>query len=128
MRLLPSAVAALMFLIALGASPSAGQAEEITLENGQKVTGEIVGFENGMFKVETEYGFALVRKDKVKSISFAPGDASHPPVKTTNPPQESQKAPGHRTPAPQPIMSSPPPASEASLRFPHRFLSYTLYK
>jgi len=113
MRVLSSAVAALIFLIGLLTCPLAGQAEELTLENGQKVTGAIVGFENGMFKVETEFGFALVRKDKVKSISFGPGDASHPQAKPANAPQESQKAPVDRAPAPNPIMSSPPPAREA---------------
>jgi len=50
--------------------PAAG--EEITLQNGQKVVGAIVGFENGMFRVETEFGFALVRKDRVRSITFSP--------------------------------------------------------
>jgi hypothetical protein len=33
----------------------------------------VVGFENGMFKVETEFGYALVRKDRVRSITFSPG-------------------------------------------------------
>jgi len=47
-----------------------GRAEELTLHDGQKIAGTIVGFENDMFKVETEFGFALVRKDRVKSISF----------------------------------------------------------
>jgi hypothetical protein len=45
-------------------------AEEITLHNGQKIVGTIVGFENGMFRVETEFGFALIRKDRVRTISF----------------------------------------------------------
>jgi len=48
-------------------------AEELTLQDGKKITGTIVGFENGMFKVETEFGFALIRKDKVQSIDFGKG-------------------------------------------------------
>jgi hypothetical protein len=50
--------------------------EELTLDNGQKIVGTVVGFENGMFKVETEFGYALVRKDRVRSITFSPGSST----------------------------------------------------
>lgn len=53
------------------------RAEEITLKSGQKVVGTIVGFENGMFRVETEFGVALVRKDKVQSIQVSKPDETH---------------------------------------------------
>lgn len=48
-------------------------AEELVLRDGKKINGTIVGFEDGMFRVETEFGFALIRKDKVASVNFAAG-------------------------------------------------------
>ena len=64
--------------LAVAISPFVGTnaaGEEIFLQNGQKVVGAIVGFENGMFRVETEFGFALVRKDRVRSITFSPASS-----------------------------------------------------
>ncbi len=48
--------------------PASVYADELHLKDGTKIVGAIVGFENNSFKVETSYGFALVRKDKVASI------------------------------------------------------------
>lgn len=59
-------------LVAVAAAVTPARAEEFTLDNGQKIVGTVVGFENGMFKVETEFGYALVRKDRVRSITFSP--------------------------------------------------------
>ena len=51
--------------------PAAGvRADEIRLKDGTKITGTIVGFENDSFRVETSYGFALIRKDKVADINI----------------------------------------------------------
>jgi hypothetical protein len=55
-------------LLLLLAAPA--RAEEITLHSGQKIVGTIVGFENDMFRVETEFGFALIRKGRIRTISF----------------------------------------------------------
>jgi hypothetical protein len=49
-------------------------AEEIILKDGQKIVGTIVGYENNMFRLETDYGIALVRKDKVASIQMTKSD------------------------------------------------------
>jgi hypothetical protein len=59
--------------LVLSFSMTVGRAEEITLQDGKKLSGAIVGYENGMFKVETDFGYVLIKKDKVKSISFPPG-------------------------------------------------------
>lgn len=59
------------FVLFVAASPCA--AEELILKNGQKIIGTIVGYENDMFRVETEFGFALIRKDSVASVNFAAG-------------------------------------------------------
>lgn len=51
--------------------PAAGvRADEIRLKDGSKIIGTIVGFENDSFRVETNYGFALIRKDKVADINI----------------------------------------------------------
>jgi len=97
-------------------------AEEITLKDGQKITGAVVGFEKGMFRVETEYGFALVRKDKVQSIDFGKGLAakegsSSPASSGMIPTTGAEKTPAPAFPAPAkaatatPKPAPPPPVS-----------------
>ena len=67
------------------------RAEEITLKDGQKIVGTIVGYEKDMFRVETDYGIALVRKDKVASIQVSKPDAATPPIlKHPRVPQQRQ--------------------------------------
>lgn len=51
-------------------SPRAAQADELKLKDGTKIVGTIVGFEENSFKVKTNYGFAVVQKDQVLSISI----------------------------------------------------------
>lgn len=104
--------------LALAAAVSAANAEEITLQDGKKVTGTIVGFEDGMFKVETEFGFALIRRNKVKSITFAPGAKSRAdaPKVETAPPNRPPDAPApgaipdvRNAPISPETKASPPP-------------------
>lgn len=61
------------------ASAASLAAEELILKDGQKVVGTIVGYEGDMFRVQTEYGFALIKKDKVASIGFEPGGGEASP-------------------------------------------------
>ena len=63
--------------------PAAGvRADEIRLKDGSKIIGTIVGFENDSFRVETSYGFALIRKDKVADINITTSKKdSEPPAK-----------------------------------------------
>ncbi|HMD86896.1 MAG TPA: hypothetical protein VKO18_19580 [Terriglobia bacterium] len=86
-------------------------AEEIILKNGQKIVGTIVGYENNMFRVETDYGVALVRKDKVASIQMSkPEDAkSSPDV----PKRESTESAGAK-PARAAALEAAPVASPAA--------------
>jgi hypothetical protein len=44
------------------------RADEFHLSDGSKIVGSIVGYENGAFKVQTSYGFAMVRKDSIIEI------------------------------------------------------------
>lgn len=46
-------------------------ADELKLKDGTKIVGTIVGFEENSFRVKTNYGFAVVQKDQVLSISIA---------------------------------------------------------
>ena len=59
---------AIVVVLCLGTATM--RADEIRLKDGTKITGTIVGFENDSFRVETTYGFALVRKDKVADINI----------------------------------------------------------
>lgn len=57
-------------LLTVFSSVGVARADEIRLKDGTKITGTIVGFENDSFRVETAYGFALIRKDKVADINI----------------------------------------------------------
>jgi hypothetical protein len=52
--------------IALCASLAWG--DEIRLKDGKKLYGVIVGYDDNMFKVKTDFGYVLVEKDKIASI------------------------------------------------------------
>lgn len=80
-------------LVALGVRPSA--ADDLKLKDGTTVSGSIVGFEDGSFKVRTSYGYALVEKDKVLSIAVA-ADAETPVAA----PEKKIEVVPERTPAP----------------------------
>lgn len=116
-RLAPRA-SLLPLAIAMATAPAA--AEELLLKNGQKIAGTIVGYENDMFRVETEFGFALIRKDKVETVNFSSGaktDASKrtkftpaaaegPSRPTAAPPASTQAVAA--SPVPDPARAAPP--------------------
>src|ERR1700734_3614735 len=56
-------------------SAAGAHADEIKLKDGTKIVGTIVGFEDNSFKVKTSYGFAVVQKDQVVSITVS-GEAT----------------------------------------------------
>ena len=86
-------------------------ADEIRLKDGMKIIGTIVGFEDSSFKVQTSYGFALVRKDKIAAI--IPSEAKPEPKKDAN--ADSKKPSPEKppaAPAPTPAVKKeavPPP-------------------
>src|SRR5438477_10721095 len=91
-------------------------ADEVVLKDGKKITGTVVGFENGMFKVETEFGFALVRKDRVVTINITSGSEKLPPAKTEKsekkeaPPKIEATVPSDKPiEAAKPVAAAPPP-------------------
>jgi hypothetical protein len=74
----------------------AARADELRLKDGTKIVGKIVGFEDDSFRVETSYGFALVRKDKVAMIVVA--EAAKKPEKKEAAPVEAKAAPAPAAP------------------------------
>ncbi len=61
-------VALLFAGVCAGIFASAARADEIRLKDGKKLHGVIVGYEDNMFKVKTDFGYVLVEKDKIASI------------------------------------------------------------
>jgi hypothetical protein len=105
---------AVVFVLALSATSLSARADEIRLKSGRTLHGVIVGYEDDMFRVKTDDGYELVRKDKVESIipstpagksepaSAAKKDtAQHPakPASDSQPPTEAANAPSSETPA-----------------------------
>ncbi len=64
MRLLTRALC----LLALSALARPAFADEIQLKDGKTFYGTIVGYDNKMFKVKTDFGFIYVEKEKIASI------------------------------------------------------------
>ena len=57
------------FALAFCASAFPARADEIRLKDGKKLYGVIVAYEDNMFKVKTDFGYVLVEKDKIASIT-----------------------------------------------------------
>jgi len=62
------AILGLVALLPAGAFAASARADEIRLKDGKKLHGVIVGYEDNMFKVKTDFGFVLVEKDKIAAI------------------------------------------------------------
>ena len=46
-------------------------AEEVTLRDGRKLTGTIAGVESGVYRLETDFGVALIKKEWIAHIEFS---------------------------------------------------------
>ena len=55
-------------LLVLGALARPALADEIQLKDGKTFYGTIVGYDNKMFKVKTDFGFIYVEKEKIAAI------------------------------------------------------------
>lgn len=107
---IPRLLLLLVLAGAVGTTPLA--ADEFTLKDGQKIRGTIVGYEGDMFRVQTDYGFVLIRKDKVVSIqvdSNGKAEESGKNAKGTSPTTSGPTPPAQsRVEASKPV---PPPVS-----------------
>jgi hypothetical protein len=64
-------------LAALGAAAVAScSADEIQLKDGKTFSGVIVGYDNNMFKVKTDFGFIMVEKSKIAAIIPSGSDSA----------------------------------------------------
>jgi len=79
-------------LLAAGlCAASIASADEIKLKDGKKLYGVIVGYEDNMFRVKTDFGFVLVEKDKIASI-VPTGQTENPsPAKMGKPAESKEK-------------------------------------
>jgi len=93
------------------AVPACG--EEIILKDGQKITGTIVGYEKDMFRVETDYGIALIRKDKVASIQVSKPEPANSQAPALPPTKAASEKPGTAAPAPEAAPDVAPAAASA---------------
>jgi hypothetical protein len=89
-------------LVLLLAVASAAHADEIRLKDGSKIVGTIVDFENESFKVQTAYGFAMVRKDSIAQI--IPTEQDGPAAKPVSPDTSSAAVKPAAVSAPGPIV------------------------
>ena len=83
----------------------AASADDFKLKDGSTISGTIVGFEEDSFRVKTSYGFAIVLKDEVVSISISKDAKAE--TKTT---AEKAPAPAAEKPAvaeKKPVMATP---------------------
>src|ERR1051326_3782283 len=78
---------------------SAVLADEIKLKDGKKLDGVIVGYEDNMFRVKTDFGFVLVEKDKIASIVPTGATGKEAAVKNSKT-SEAAKAKGQPSSAP----------------------------
>jgi len=91
-------------LLTLSTLACPARADEIRLKDGKKLNGVIVGYEDNMFKVKTDFGFVLVEKDKVASIiPSEPADKKDPNSTTKKP----SKPAGDSQPQPGPAVATP---------------------
>ncbi|MGA3293765.1 MAG: hypothetical protein ABSE45_07255 [Candidatus Acidiferrales bacterium] len=109
---LPSRFLGIAALLALALS-SAVRADELKLKDGTKVSGTIVGFEDNSFKVKTSYGYAVVQKDQVVSISMSDAAKTAPLDKKPEPAAEKASPPDKPKPeTASATASAPPPAAK----------------
>ena len=98
-------------LLSLLVAANAARADELVLKDGTKITGTIIGFENDSFRVETSYGFALIRKDKVADISItAAKKEPEPKAKSAAAPEPASSTMPTAEPA---IAKEPSPAASS---------------
>lgn len=90
-----------MIVCAAGLCGPALRSDDIILTDGRKISGVVVGMEKDSFRVETDFGIALIRKDKIARIEVTPKPAEKPAVAAAPPPPAP--APKPATPAPAPM-------------------------
>jgi hypothetical protein len=83
-------------------------AEEFYLKDGTRIVGKIVAYEEGSFRVETSFGFAVIVKDRIERIVFAAPTAKGRQKQKTNQPA-TRMAPSRAAPRVEGQERSAPP-------------------
>jgi hypothetical protein len=104
------ACAVLVFTAALAAPRAA--ADEFTLKDGRKISGTIVGYDQNMFRIQTDFGYILIRKDMVVSIRVEPGGEKKTETPPATPPGNEPLPAGTApaSPVAAPASNPAPPA------------------
>ena len=90
-RIISVAAVAGLATLALLQLAAPARADEIKLKDGSKINGTIVGFEDNSFKVKTSYGFAVVQKDQVVSITVTDPAKQPEPESAKKPDSDATK-------------------------------------
>lgn len=98
---------ALTFVFASGA-----RGDEIKLKDGSTLVGTIVGFEANSFKVKTSYGYAVVVREQVASITISDPPKAVDAAASANTNAGAPAAKPAKTDAPKP---APPPTPAPAL-------------
>jgi hypothetical protein len=87
-------------------------ADEIRLKDGSKIIGTVVAIENGSYKVQTSYGYAMIEKEKIAAIIpvSAPAKDSKPSDKENKPAVASTSDDSKKTDS----LQRPPAAAPAA--------------
>jgi hypothetical protein len=89
-----------VLLAAVCAAAIPAKSDEIQLKDGKTFYGVIVAYDNGMFKVKTDFGYILVEKSKIASILPNGSEAAKADVKGD---ARKQAGPDRSQPAPEPV-------------------------
>ena len=92
--------------VALSALALSARADEIRLKDGRKLNGVIVAYEDGMFKVKTDYGYELVEKDKITAIIPTTPAAKSASDAKKDAPQHPSKPADEAQPKAEPAVAS----------------------
>jgi hypothetical protein len=110
-----------MLLCAAGLSSPVAYAsneicDDIILTDGRKISGVVVGMEKDSFRIETDFGVALVRKDKILRIEVTPKPATAAPASAPPPPAPPvvKSTPAAPTPSRKPaaVQERKPPSGQ----------------
>ncbi len=105
-----------MFVLTLSAIGLSARADEIRLKDGRKLSGVIVAYEDNMFKVKTDFGYELIEKDKIASItpSTPAGKPETPAAAKNDAARHPPKPAGDSQPQAEPAAASSSDASAAA--------------
>jgi hypothetical protein len=92
--------------LALSALAVSARGDEIRLKDGRKLNGVIVAYEDGMFKVKTDYGYELIEKDKITAIIPTTPAKSAPDSSKKDAPQHPSKSSDETQPKAEPAVAN----------------------